>query len=69
MADEEPFFAKLNLHYADFEKVADARSGHSQFFGQTLWLPNYIEQGYDTFLTKGLSGFHLDLAPVSRTPG
>lgn len=61
-AADEPFFGRLNAHYARLEAGPSA-SGFEHVgsfpFGDIIAIMDFRVEGYSTLLTRGLSGFHV----------
>lgn len=59
-AADEPFFGRLNAHYARLEAAPSGFEHVGSFpFGDIIAVMDFPAAGYSTLLTKGLSGFHL----------
>lgn len=59
-AADEPFFGRLNAHYAGLEAGPSGFEHVGSFpFGDIIAVMDFPAAGYSTLLTKGLSGFHL----------
>lgn len=59
-AADEPFFGRLNAHYALLEAGPSGFEHVGSFpFGDIIAIMDFPAEGYSTLLTRGLSGFHV----------